>query len=230
MAHMHFGRSFEGPGPLEAGCPCKKAPCGLVNQVSEECDQHPMEKFQTIRSAHLADECPGAPEDDPRPSLAEIDKAVSEASPGPWEAGNYYHVQGADMCRCDPSRGPLVGIDPDGEYGEMHVHRRSEPWLEYGIRSRDDSVGGYEIVVETEEYGLMDDKDREFVVLARTAVPALSEAIRDVLALHDAGGERWEGFPRADRRVAYCTRDGEAAPCSTVRAITEHIDITPKEN
>lgn len=60
-------------------------------------------------------------------------------------------------------------------------------------------------------------------------VPALTAAVRDVLALHNAGGERWEGFPRADRRVAYCTRDGEAAPCATVRALATRLDLTDPE-
>ena len=62
-----------------------------------------------------------------------------------------------------------------------------------------------------------------------TAVPALTTTVRDVLALHNASGERWEGFPRADRRVAYCTRDGEAAPCPTVRALATHLDLTDPE-
>ena len=76
-----------------------------------------------------------------------------------------------------------------------------------------------------DEFGL-EPADAEFIAAARTAVPALTAAVRDVLALHDAAGERWEGFPRADRLVAYCTRDGEAAPCATVRAIAARLDLT----
>lgn len=45
-----------------------------------------------------------------------------------------------------------------------------------------------------------------------------AEAVAPVLALHNADGKRWEGFPRADRRVTYCTHCQLAAPCPSVRA------------
>lgn len=30
---------------------------------------------------------------------------------------------------------------------------------------------------------------------------------------HNADGQRWVGFPRADRLQAYCTTCGKASPC-----------------
>ncbi|MFJ6636590.1 hypothetical protein ACIQMR_35280 [Streptomyces sp. NPDC091376] len=58
---MHIGRSFDGPGHVEATCPCPLAPCGLVDtdDVDEACEQHPPTRCKTIRTGHPADACPG---------------------------------------------------------------------------------------------------------------------------------------------------------------------------
>lgn len=44
----HIGRSWNGPGHLEALCPCPKA----------ECKQHPPENMKTIRTSHRPEDCP----------------------------------------------------------------------------------------------------------------------------------------------------------------------------
>ncbi|MFG3014325.1 hypothetical protein ACGFZB_28680 [Streptomyces cinerochromogenes] len=56
----HIGRSFGGPGHIEATCPCDLAPCGLVDagNVSDECDQHPTTAGKTMRTGHAAEDCP----------------------------------------------------------------------------------------------------------------------------------------------------------------------------
>lgn len=54
----HFGRSFGGPQHLEEVCPCKKAACGLVEQWHDDCQEHPPERMKTMRSGHLASDCP----------------------------------------------------------------------------------------------------------------------------------------------------------------------------
>ncbi|MEU3285600.1 hypothetical protein [Streptomyces longwoodensis] len=61
----HIGRSFGGPGHIEATCPCDLAPCGLVDtdSVSNECDQHPPTACKTIRTGHPAEDCPGTGRD-----------------------------------------------------------------------------------------------------------------------------------------------------------------------
>ena len=56
---------------------------------------------------------------------------------------------------------------------------------------------------------------------------AQREAVAPVLALHNADGKRWEGFPRADRRVTYCTHCQLAAPCPTVRAVSIEQETQP---
>lgn len=55
---VHFGRSFVGTF-IESTCPCTKAPCGLVENISQLCPEHPMKKAKTIRQMHLAKDCPG---------------------------------------------------------------------------------------------------------------------------------------------------------------------------
>lgn len=45
------------------------------------------------------------------------------------------------------------------------------------------------------------------------------KATRLVLELHDQGGQRWVGFPRADRQENYCVHDQLTAPCPTVRLL-----------
>ncbi|MFF3312490.1 hypothetical protein [Streptomyces sp. NPDC002952] len=56
----HVGRSFGGPGHLEAACPCPLALCGLVDMdnVSDECEHHPPMRGKTMRSGHAAEDCP----------------------------------------------------------------------------------------------------------------------------------------------------------------------------
>jgi hypothetical protein len=57
----HIGRSFGGPGHIEATCPCPLAACGLVDMdnLSDECEQHPPERCKTMRTGHRPEDCPG---------------------------------------------------------------------------------------------------------------------------------------------------------------------------
>lgn len=60
------------------------------------------------------------------------------------------------------------------------------------------------------------EEDAAFIVAARTAVPAMSAALRAVLDLHrpEMG---WGRIPN------FCGVDGRDWPCPTVRAITEAL-------
>ena len=132
-------------------------------------------------------------------------KLADAATPGPWERGNWYHVQASTHCTCSQSHGPLVGIDPHGTYGEMHVHRYSDdPLWENGIRARDDAVGGVDVVIETDEYGTMSDADAEFIAASRTAVPHLLDQLDQAEAeldswmtrAYEAEGKLWKAEAR----------------------------------
>lgn len=154
------------------------------------------------------------------PNLDAIQARTDAATYGPWEAGEHYHVQAEDRCQCLPDYGPLVGINPDGEYGRMHVHRRAEALWDTGVNARDDSVGGRAVIVETSEYGLMTPEDQASIAAARSDVPVLVAALRDVLDLHYA--EPYAQGPD------YCAECDHQSPCPTVRALAARLDI-PKE-
>ena len=69
----------------------------------------------------------------------------------------------------------------------------------------------------------LDAEDVAFIAAARTAVPALLAAIRDVLTLHrEATCSR--GYPQG-----YCDECDHAYPCPTVRALAAHLDLTDPE-
>ena len=72
-----------------------------------------------------------------------------------------------------------------------------------------------------------------------TAVPALTAAVRDVLALHTDGGQS-QGYthdaPGGYGYIDHCCTEcgsfgefGEPWPCPTVRALAAHLDLTDPE-
>ena len=60
------------------------------------------------------------------------------------------------------------------------------------------------------------DEDAAFITAARTAVPALTAAVRDVLALHTE-----------DR--GFCQNCGHTHPCPTIHVLAAHLDLTDPE-
>ena len=78
------------------------------------------------------------------------------------------------------------------------------------------------------------EEDAAFITAARTVVPALTAAVRDVLALHQ--GDWSCGNPAHTNPDVGCPECGEycvdcdqAWPCSTVRALAAHLDLTDPE-
>lgn len=88
----HIGRSWVGT-TLEDACPCPKAPCGLVDSdnVSPECDQHPMSAAKTIRQSHTPEDCPFA--------ITTVEEAIAlddawreqEADPNNYRRGKHVY-------------------------------------------------------------------------------------------------------------------------------------------
>ena len=73
--------------------------------------------------------------------------------------------------------------------------------------------------------------DAAFIAAARTAVPALTAAVRDVLALHRPQPYGREGDPPFVPRLVcdHCLAQHDGAveyPCPTVRALAAHFDLT----
>lgn len=63
-----------------------------------------------------------------------------------------------------------------------HVHTRPEPWSDHSIVFAAED-GPVTVVVETEEYGLIDPPDAEFIAHAREDIPFL---LNEVSALREA--------------------------------------------
>ena len=68
------------------------------------------------------------------------------------------------------------------------------------------------------------EEDAALITDARTAVPALTAAVRDVLALHFTRHTVVSGNPPLP-----CDACGRALPCPTVRALAAHLDLTDPE-
>ena len=76
-----------------------------------------------------------------------------------------------------------------------------------------------------DEFGL-EPADAEFIAAARTAVPALTAAVRDVLAVL---APHWDAQVRREAKFG---RSGSACvceACNAVRAIIAHLDLTDPE-
>lgn len=128
------------------------------------------------------------------------------------------------------------------------IHYRTDnatdgPWkieTHYGMcqsRRRQIVVPGWmtpiAVLGQENPYG---DPDAEFIAHARTDVPWLIEQVRKrdatlravlraVLDLHSKSpGQRWVGFPRADRQEHYCMADQQAWPCDTHHIIAAALD------
>ena len=58
-----------------------------------------------------------------------IERVAQAATPGPWEVGDWWHIQSAALCECH-RYGDLVwsGVrDINGRPMEAHVHRKTRP-------------------------------------------------------------------------------------------------------
>lgn len=143
-----------------------------------------------------------------RPSLAGIEQRTAEATEGPWE------VNGPD------EDWAVIHSGPDSV---IHAYTVHDPDCE-GCECGGDEAGHVAISVE----------DVEFIADARTVVPALTAAVRDVLALHQ--GDWSCGNPTHTNPDVGCPECGECCadcgqtwPCPTVRALAAHLDLTDPE-
>ncbi len=132
-----------------------------------------------------------------RPSLAGIEQRAAEATEGPWG------VNGPD------EDWAVIHSGPDSV---IHAYTVHDPACE-GCECGGDEAGHVAISVE----------DAELIAHARTDLPALTAAVRDVLALH-AEATCFGGYPQA-----FCIDCDRAWPCATVRALAAHLDLTDPE-
>lgn len=150
---------------------------------------------------------------DPREILARIRKQADAATPGPWEVGDRYHCQAADMCDCAPGHGPLIDTYQHPKWGTMHVHRKDEPWWNEGVLFRKAGGPPGEVACDLAA------EDAEFIASARTTVPALLDLADAVLERHVEGRAFYgHGF---SQRMCEC---GASWPCPDYTAATTALE------
>lgn len=146
------------------------------------------------------------------------------ATGGPWENGDSYYMAGVATkrnrflnvplgecayCRAGAPiwEGPA---DVNGTRMRAHVHRTEKPWYGEGhqIHARPDTTpvciaGNYDY----EQGGIIDPADTEFIVHARTDVPALVAEVRRLQAMErrvrDLADQWDERVERFDDWIAY---------------------------
>ena len=120
--------------------------------------------------------------------LTEIEARLEAATPGPWEYGDRYSVCGVmpkmfGEGKCSSCRGhgepDWVGrLDINGTRMLAHVHIMDKPWLRTGIVHYDGNGNLYSVVIETDEYGLMDAADAALIASAPADLRYLLERVR----------------------------------------------------
>ena len=114
-------------------------------------------------------------------------------------------LAGIEKRAAEATPGPWVNYSPNPKVTpEQAVYSE---WLESDPEARSSEVAA-----------LMSPRDAAFIADARTAVPALTAAVRDVLALHYA-----EPYAQGPDHCAECDHQ---SPCPTVRALAAHFDLT----
>ena len=124
--------------------------------------------------------------------ISEIEARLEAATPGPWEYGDRYSVCGVmpqmfgeGKCSSCARHGEAdwVGrLDINGKKMLAHVHIMDKPWSPNGIVHYDGNGNLYSVVIETDEYGLMDDADAALIASAPADLRYLLERVRELEA------------------------------------------------
>lgn len=163
---------------------------------------------------------------DLRETLNRIRKQADAATEGPWEVGDRYHCQAADMCDCAPGHGPLIDTYQHPKWGTMHVHRKDEPWWNEGVLFRKAGGPPGEVACDLAA------EDAEFIAAARTTVPWLleqvelrDEALNAVLELHKPVQATTTNSNGGVSDITVCDHCLDPTwPCPTVEAVTTELE------
>lgn len=172
--------------------------------------------------------------------LAPIKNRLAKATPGEWELGYHYHVQGATFCKCFEGYGPLVwqGVrEINGVLMQTHVHRRGSHMLfmNDGIYARNDDLGGV-YVADTDA---MSDADLDLIVHAPADLAALLDKVTELEEENIALRARIDAVEQIHKPEEYenpnthsdgvmCTHcyteydEWAEYPCPTVQALGGH--------
>ena len=121
--------------------------------------------------------------------LEEIEARLNAATPGPWEYGDRYSICGVmprmfgegKCSSCSRHGEPdWVGrLDINGTKMLAHVHIMDKPWSHSSIVHYDGNGNLYSVVIETDEYGLMDATDAQLIANAPADLRYLLERVRE---------------------------------------------------
>lgn len=117
------------------------------------------------------------------------------------------------MTKKNLHRGSFVLVD-----SPMHpMHGR------IGIVESDKPARYLTVSLDGVRYGMMSAELVELVRKPDNGVELQIKALEAILEMHNNGGQRWVGFPRADTLQQYCTGCQYAAPCPTVAKVKEML-------
>lgn len=128
----------------------------------------------------------------------EIRERLVKATPGPWERGNRFLIAGCisrfgkNKCAYCTRHGRPIWTgrrDINGIMMQAHVHFTETPWSESGIYHYDGDGGLSQIVVDTEEYGLVDAPDAILIANAPSDLTYLLDQLAALQARVDAAVE-----------------------------------------
>jgi hypothetical protein len=135
--------------------------------------------------------------------ITQIEARLKAATPGPWEYGDRQYIAGVmpdrygeDRCVFCARTGEPTWTgrrNINGKQMLAHIHTGLIPDYQTGIVAfRVD--GSCSVVIETDEYGLMDSKDADFIAHAREDIPYLLEALKATGAREFATAESLEHY------------------------------------
>lgn len=159
-------------------------------------------------------------------ALDAIRARLNAATPGPWEAGNYWHIQGAERCPCRPEWGDAViqRMSINGRMMLAHRHRMIAPFDKHVIYTEPYKDGHpRSVVVTTDEYGAIAPEDAEFIANAPTDIAHLLAVVDTALTLHPATRvhEVRDGWGvMATSTLPGCPTCRTSGPCPTRVALT----------
>lgn len=141
-----------------------------------------------------------SPANELRQAAETLRERAGAATPGPWETGDRWHIQGAGFCPCKPEWGPAVKArrEINGERMDSHAHRIHANWWPHGVFTRDLQSDGFShnVANDTDEYGYMTDADADWIV---TMHPGVGLALADLL---DALAEAHIHAPDSDAAMS----------------------------
>jgi hypothetical protein len=129
--------------------------------------------------------------------LEEIEARLENTTPGPWESGDHYSICGVmkqfgegKCVACSREGAPIWEgrRDINGTVMQAHVHiREIHDSFRHGVVHYTGDGDVWHVVIETDEYGLMSQADRDFVAHAREDIPYLLAEIAQLSAPLDRG-------------------------------------------